>query len=256
MAQVRHARLKQQIIDTCLKLNELGVNQGTSGNVSVRQDDYLLITPSGVRYDKMRPADIVHLYWDGSYEGPRLPSSEWRFHYDIMRARPDAGAIIHTHSVNCTALACNGKGIPAFHYMIGVAGGDSIRCAPYATYGTQALSDNALAALKDRRACLLSNHGMICFSDDLQKALGLAVEVETLARQYILALEIGRPKLLTKAEMKKVVSQFQSYGKAPEDIPKGAVQAFEAPPRRDTRRKRAPATKARPATRRRTRATT
>jgi len=212
-------RARRQVIDAARAMNALGINQGTSGNVSLRHDengtDGLLITPSGVPYDTLSPGDIVWLRMDGSYDGPLKPSSEWRFHRDILAARPDLSAIVHTHAVHATALACLGRGIPAFHYMVAVAGGRDIRCAPYATFGTETLSAHAVAAMEGRRACLLANHGMIAAGGALDKALALAVEVETLARQYLAALSVGDPALLDDAEMDRVLEKFSTYGKQP-----------------------------------------
>ena len=207
--------LRQAVIDTALTMNAQGINQGTSGNVSARWGDGLLITPSGMPYDRLVPDSVVHLTMDGFHDGPLSPSSEWRFHRDILAARPEVGAIVHTHSPHATTLACLGRPIPAFHYMVAVAGGTDIRCAPYATFGTQALSDHALAALDGRAACLLANHGMIATGPDLEKALALAVEVETLAGMYWRALQIGEPVLLDGAEMSRVLEKFKSYGKQP-----------------------------------------
>lgn len=204
--------LRRRIVATCRRMNALGVNQGTSGNVSARVRDGLLITPSGVPYDTLTPEGIVALAPDGAVRGAGKPSSEWRFHVDILAARPDVGAIVHTHSVHATALACLRRDIPAFHYMVAAAGGDTIRCARYATFGSQELSDHALAALDGRRACLLANHGVIAVGRDLDAALALAVEVETLARQYLLALQTGKPAVLSAAEMRRVVEKFKSYG--------------------------------------------
>lgn len=209
--------LRREIIATCLKMNALGINQGSSGNLSVRSGDGLLITPSGLPYDETGPRDIVRLGFDGSWEGSRRPSSEWRFHRDILAARPDAEVVLHAHSTFCTVLACHGRSIPAFHYMVAVAGGSSIRCAPYATFGTQELSDRAVAALADRQACLLGNHGVIVLGRTLKQALALAVEVETLARQYVHALTIGEPAVLPEDEMARVQEQMHrmKYGQAP-----------------------------------------
>lgn len=205
--------LRRRTIETCLGMNRLGINQGVAGNVSARYGDGLLITPSGLPYDEMKPADIVYLDENGRPSGEGIPSSEWRFHYDILRQRSDAGAVLHAHAPYCTALACLGREIPAFHYMVAIVGGDSIRCAPYATFGSQELSDNALAALEGRKACLLANHGMICIDRDLDAVLALAVEVETLARQYCQALQLGEPIILTAAEMRRVLEKFETYGK-------------------------------------------
>ena len=194
---MEHRRLRARIIATCLEMNAAGINHGTSGNVSARVDDGILITPSGMAYDQIKTDDIVRLHWDGSYEGRRLPSSEWRFHLDIMRRRDDCHAVVHTHAPACTTLACLHLGIPPFHYMIATAGGHDIRCADYARFGTQALSDHVLEALDGRMACLMANHGMLAIGDDLGRALSLAVEVEYLADLYWRCLQITRPAMLT-----------------------------------------------------------
>jgi L-fuculose-phosphate aldolase len=197
-------------------MNAADINRGKSGNVSARWRDAafdgLLITPTGVPYDQCAPGQIVAMTLGGETRGALLPSSEWRFHRDIYVARPDAHAIIHTHAPFATSLACLHRGIPAFHYMVAVAGGKDIRCAPYATFGTQALSDNAVAALEGRDACLLANHGMIAVGVSLAKALALAVEVETLAEMYWRALQAGEPILLSDAEMDVVLEKFRTYG--------------------------------------------
>ena len=177
------ADLRRGIIDTCLAMNRLGINQGASGNLSARIPGGFLITPSGMPYEETEPADIVEMGFDGSYAGERRPSSEWRFHRDILAAREDARVVLHAHPTFATVLAVHGRPIPSFHFMVALAGGDTIRCAPYATFGTQELSDGALKALEDRRACLLANHGMIVLGKTPKGALALAVEVETLARQ-------------------------------------------------------------------------
>ena len=206
------SELRQSLIDTALRMNAAGINQGRSGNVSARSGDGILITPSGVAYDAMRPGDIVAMDFDGEWQGDLKPSSEWHFHLGILEARPEIGAVVHAHSPFATAIACLGRGIPAFHYMIAVAGGDTIRCAPYATFGTAALSDNAVAALDGRLACLLANHGMIALGADPGAALALAVEVETLAAQYWRALQIGDPVILPADEMARVLEKFTTYG--------------------------------------------
>ena len=205
--------LRQQIIATALKMNELRINRGRSGNISARTGDGFLVTPSGLPYDETRPEDIALVTLEGRASGPRQPSTEWRFHRDIYAARHDVGAIVHTHSTFATTLACLGRGIPAFHYMIAVAGGKDIRCADYATFGTQALSDLSVAALESRKACLLANHGMIAVGSTLADALALAVEVEAFAEQYWRALQTGTPNLLSDAEMEVVLEKFRSYGK-------------------------------------------
>ena len=205
--------LRQQIIATALRMNELRINRGRSGNVSARAGDGFLVTPSGLSYEETRPEDIASVTLAGDASGPRLPSSEWRFHRDIYVARRDVGAIVHTHSTFATTLACLGRDIPAFHYMVAVAGGKDIRCASYATFGTQALSDHALVALEARKACLLANHGMIAVGASLAEALALAVEVEALAEQYWRTLQTGTPNLLSDAEMEVVLDKFSRYGK-------------------------------------------
>jgi L-fuculose-phosphate aldolase len=205
-------QLRKQIIVTALKMNSLGINRGKSGNVSARWKDGFLVTPSGLPYEATKPADIVSIDANATPRGKRAPSSEWRFHFDIYRRKPEVHAVVHTHSSFATTLACVGSAVPAFHYMVAVAGGNSIRCAPYATFGTQALSDHALAALENRRACLLANHGMIATGANLDATLALAVEVEALCEQYWRALQIGKPNLLSEDEMALVVEKFKTYG--------------------------------------------
>ena len=207
--------LSQQVIDTCLAMNAQGINQGRAGNVSVRYDSGFLITPSGLAYDKLSPDEVVFVDLDGTTDDALRPSSEWRMHRDIYAHDDAAGAVLHSHSTFATALSCLRLDIPAFHYMIAVAGGNSIRCADYALFGTQALSDNMLAVLEDRRACLLGTHGMICYHDTLERALDLGIEVETLAKQYWHARQLGEPVLLSDAQMEAVLDQFRGYGKQP-----------------------------------------
>jgi len=210
-----HDREKRQsIIDACLRMSQLGINQGTSGNISLRHDQGMLITPTSVPYETMQPEQIVFMGLDGSFDSRQRPSSEWRFHLDILKARSEVNAVVHAHPPYATTLAIMGLEIPPIHYMIAVAGGDTIRCAPYATYGTEQLSQHAVSALEDRFACLLAHHGMIAIGPSLSKAMWLAVEVETLARQYHGCLQIGTPPLLSKAEIKKVLGKIAGYGPA------------------------------------------
>jgi L-fuculose-phosphate aldolase len=206
------ADVRRDLIENCLKMNANGLNQGTSGNLSVRHGEGFLITPSGIAYDALAPADIVHVGMDGSYRHPLAPSSEWRFHRDILAARPEVNAVVHAHPPYCTTLAIRHMAIPAVHYMIAVSGGDSIRCAPYATYGTEELSRNAVAALQGRTACLLANHGMIATGPSLARAMWLAMEVETLARQYFNTLLIGGPTILPPDEVARVIGKLADYG--------------------------------------------
>jgi len=202
---------RQALIATCRGLSRL--TEGTSGNASVRRDDVsFFISPTGMSYESLQSADIPLVHAEGRWFGRRRPSSEWRFHRDIYLARSDAGAIVHTHSRHATALACTGRGIPAFHYMVAVAGGIDVRCAPYHTFGTQELSDAAVAALDGRKACLLANHGVIALGADLRAALALAGEVENLAAQYCAALALGNVRVLEEAQMLRVLDKFRTYG--------------------------------------------
>ena len=206
-------RLRQQLIDTALQLNAEGLSHGASGNVSVRWHDGMLITPTGVPYADLLPGDIVFTDGDGEpAPGTLKPSSEWRFHLAAYSARPDAAAVVHCHSISATALACAHKAIPAFHYMVAVAGGDDIPLAPYATFGSKELARNIGKALKTRSACLMANHGQIASAASLGDALDLAREVEVLASQYIRALAAGKPALLDADEMRRVIKKFSSYG--------------------------------------------
>jgi len=204
-------QLRKQIITIALQMNSLGINRGKSGNVSARWKDGFLVTPSGLPYETTKPADIVFIDAKARARGKRAPSSEWRFHFDIYRAKDEVHAVVHTHSSFATTLACLGMAVPAFHYMVAIAGGNSIRCAPYATFGTQTLSDHALKAMEDRRACLLANHGMISTGTSLAGALALAVEVEALCEQYWRALQVGKPNLLSDDEMILVIEKFKTY---------------------------------------------
>lgn len=204
--------VRKQLIATALKMNSCGINHGASGNLSVRVEDGFLITPTGMEYDQMTPEDIVLMHLDGSYEGPRIPSSEWRFHRDLFATRSDVSAVLHAHPVHCTAIACLRRNIPAFHYMVAIAGGSSIRCAPYALFGTEELSRHVLVAMEQRQACLLANHGLLVAAADLQQSLKIAIELESLAAMYLQALSVGEPTLLNKEEMQMVLEKFQTYG--------------------------------------------
>lgn len=207
--------IRQSIIDACVHMNASGLNQGTSGNVSVRHGDTMLISPSAIKYDDTKPEMIAAMPIEGEYGswgGPNKPSTEWRFHLDIMRSRPEVGAIIHLHSTYATILAICRKSIPACHYMIAAFGGDNIRCSGYACYGTKELSEEALKALEGRNGCLLGNHGMIVIGENLDKAIWLAVELETIAKQYYHASLLGAPVILTKEDLDETRKNFASYG--------------------------------------------
>jgi len=205
--------LRKQLIDTAQAMNASGLNQGTSGNLSVRSENGMLITPSGMNYDTIAVDDIVWMDFDGTSQGDRKPSTEWRFHAAIFQDRPEAQAVLHTHPESCTTLACLGKNIPAFHYMVAVAGGKDIRCAAYATFGSLQLSENVIKALQNRKACLMAQHGLTCFEKDLPGALALAIEIEHLAAIYCSMLTIGEPDILDDAEMETVLKKFSTYGK-------------------------------------------
>ena len=229
MKKLKFLELRREVIKTCLKMNAEGINQGTSGNVSVRSDEGFLITASGISYEKMKPAHVIEMDIEGNYRGDYLPSTEWRMHMDIFRARPEAKAIVHVHSPYATALACLRKDVPAFHYMIGVTGGTSLRVSDYAEFGTQALSDTMLKALEGRTACLLANHGQICFGPTLSKALWLAGEIEALCQQYWAACLAGKPVVLDEAQMVSVLKRFKTYGKQASDLGKGEETTVFAP---------------------------
>lgn len=217
---VKERDLRAAIVGQCQAMDAAGLSPGSAGNISARFGDAMLITPSAVPYERLRPELLTTMPINGEYgawSGPLKPSTEWRFHLDIMRARPDVGAIVHCHSNYATALAICGREIPAVHYMIAGAGGPTVRVAPYATYGTKALSDNALAALEGRNCCLLSNHGQISTGPTLDKAMWLAVELETLAKQYVIALTVGGARILPDDEIALVVEKFKDYGPKPKE---------------------------------------
>ena len=213
-AAMTDKELRQAVIAACRALAQRGLSYGTSGNVSVRRDERrFFVSPTGMPYDDLELDDISLMDIDGRWFGRRRPSSEWRFHRDVFTSRNDVAAIVHTHSPKATSLACTGRGIPAFHYMVAVAGGADIRCAPYFTFGTQELSDAAVAALEGRRACLLANHGVIAVGANLPAAVALAGEIENLAAQYCAALAIGEVRILDDMEMRRVVEKFRTYGR-------------------------------------------
>jgi L-fuculose-phosphate aldolase len=204
---------RKALLETAQRMSELGLSPGRSGNVSLRLPDGFLITPSGLPYEEMTRTDLVELDLRGGVrEGRRTPSSEWRLHRDLYEARRDAGAIVHAHAPHATALSCLRRDIPAYHYMVAVAGGTDIRCAAYATFGSEELARAALAALRGRRACLLANHGMIAFADTLPEALRLAAEVEELAAGYLRVLQVGSPIILGEDEMARVLERWKGYG--------------------------------------------
>ena len=206
--------LKLEVIKYAKMLNSKKLSALRSGNISTRYKDGFLITPSGAKYSSLKTKDIVFVTLKGVFNKKKgIPSSEWRFHQDIYLNKKDSKAIVHAHSNCATAISSHGKSIPAFHYMVAMAGGNDIKCAKYATYGTRELSKNILKALRERQACLIGNHGQIAFSDNLSKAFELAEEVENLSNQYIKALKIGKPKILSSKEMIKVLSKAKNYKK-------------------------------------------
>jgi L-fuculose-phosphate aldolase len=205
--------IQQKMVEVAQKLVVFGLNRGTSGNIGVRYGEIFLVTPSGIPAEEMFAGGMVTMNFSGEILGIGKPSSEWRFHRDILAARPEIDAVIHTHSRYATALSCLNIEIPPFHYMIAAAGGGTIRCAPYALFGSQELSDQALLALENRKACLLGNHGMVALGHDLADALSVAVEVESLCEQYWTALQIGKPNILSAQQMQEVQEKFKSYGR-------------------------------------------
>lgn len=210
----------QALVDAALQLQQSAMNFGTAGNLSQRVDGGLLITPSGVAYEHLRPEDLVQMDTEGTVlkaAGGRRPSSEWRFHATVYELFAEAGAVVHAHSTHATALACMGRGIPAFHYEVALAGGADIRCAPYATFGTRQLAENMALAMQGRRACLLANHGLVAWGTTLERAMDLALKVEHLARMYCQCLALGEPQLLDAEEMARVVDKYRHYGPASEN---------------------------------------
>jgi L-fuculose-phosphate aldolase len=205
--------LRIKVLATARAMNAAGINRGSAGNVSVRHGDGFLVTPTGLAYDACVAEDVAFVGLDGRVEGQRKPSSEWRIHRDIYAARPEAGAVLHAHSTFAVTLACMGLDIPPFNYMVARFGGRDVRCGAYATFGSQELSDAVIAALAERRACLMSHHGMVVFGDSLDQALALGVELETLCEQYWRVLQIGGPQLLADDEMARVLVKFADYGR-------------------------------------------
>jgi len=235
---MKEKHLRESLVKRCRDLETHGLNQGTAGNLSIRHKDAMLITPSAVPYDLLSPEMIASMPLeaaDGAWSGPLPPSSEWRLHLDILRARPDIGALIHTHSLYATTLAMLRKPIPAAHYMIAAFGGPDIRCTDYASFGTQELSDLAVAGLKDRTGVLLGSHGMVVAGKTLDEAMWRAVELETLAKMYYLALSIGTPAILDDEEIGRIVERFKSYGyKPPKE--REEVKAQSAPKQVEVKR--------------------
>jgi L-fuculose-phosphate aldolase len=201
------------------KLDALGMNRGSTGNLSLRQGEGMLITPTGMGADDLRAEDLVWLGWDGTLHGAWQPSSEWHFHQAIYRVRPDLHAIVHTHSVHATALACLRRELPAFHYMVAVAGGHDVPCVPYHLFGTEALSLAVAAAMHERDACLMANHGLVAAGSTLARAMKVVQEVESLCEVYLKALAVGEPAVLTREQMDEVIDKFRHYGKA---VPRGS----------------------------------
>lgn len=233
---MNETQLRSALIENCVALERLGVNQGTAGNLSVRCGKALLITPSGVPYDQLTPELIAKMPINGDYgawKGPLPPSSEWRFHLDILRAKPEVGAVIHTHALHATTLSLLHKPIPAVHYMIAAFGGPTIRCTKYAPFGTKELSDVVIEGLIDRQGVLLGQHGMIVTGASLGKALWRAVELETLAKMYLLALSVGQPFILPDDEIMRTVEKFKNYGYQPEKL--AAIKAKGAKAKKETK---------------------
>ena len=214
---MKNLEKRKEVIKYSIKLNTTNLSPLRSGNISLKcienSVEGFLITPSGKKYDTLKEEDIVFVSNDGNYDTNLKPSSEWRFHKDIYLKKPDAKAIVHAHSPHATAVSAHGKDIPAFHYMIALAGGDSIKCAKYATFGTQELSDNIINALEDRKACLMSNHGQVAFGENLESAFELAEELENICHQYINTIKLGEPKILSSSEMDVILEKVKNYKK-------------------------------------------
>lgn len=212
---MNEAQARASIVEAYVKLDQEGLNRGSSGNVSVRLGpDRLLISPTGIDAARITAAGIVQIDLDGNTVGDGIPSSEWEMHAEIYRAYPETGAVVHTHADACVALACQRRGIPAFHYMVAGYGGHDIRCAPYATFGSSALARVAVTALHERSACLLANHGMMARGADLKGAVTTAIKLETLAKHYWMTLQLGPPVLLSDEEMAEVRERYRHYGRA------------------------------------------
>ena len=208
--------LTSLLASSALKLQEMGLNHGATGNCSCRDDDTFLITPSGVDTENLSADKMVRMDFSGNIVESKFnlkPSSEWRFHQDIMSNREEVGAVVHTHSIYASSVSLFNKEIPPFHYMIAVAGGDSVRCAPYAMFGTQELSDNIIGALDDRKACLIANHGLVAIGENLREALQIAEEIEHLCHLYIEAKKLGEPNLLNEEQMSEVIKRFKTYSR-------------------------------------------
>jgi L-fuculose-phosphate aldolase len=206
--------LRDAAVAAIQRLDALGMNRGSTGNLSLRHGAGMLITPTGMGADDLRPQDMVWCGWDGQLRGAWQPSSEWHFHQAIYLARPDLNAVVHTHSVHAAALACLRRPLPAFHYMVAVAGGHDVPCVPYHLFGTEALSQAVAGALVDRDACLMANHGLVAAGATLARAMKVAQEIESLCEAYLKALAVGEPVLLTRAEMDEVIGKFKGYGRA------------------------------------------
>ena len=214
---MKNSEKRKEVIKYSIKLNTTNLSPLRSGNISVRSIENsvegFLITPSGKKYDTLKQEDIVFVSSDGNHDINLKPSSEWRFHKDIYLKKAEAKAIVHAHSPHATAVSAHGKDIPAFHYMIALAGGDSIKCAKYATFGTQELSDNIIDALENRKACLMSNHGQVAFGENLESAFELAEELENICHQYINTIKLGEPKILSSSEMDVILEKVKNYKK-------------------------------------------
>ena len=208
------AELRPAVVAAVQRLDALGLNRGSTGNVSARWGSGMLITPTGMGADGLRAQDLVWVGWDGTVQGAWRPSSEWHFHQAVYGARPDLQAVVHTHSTHAAALACLRRPLPAFHYMVAVAGGDSVPLVPYFTFGSQALSQAVALALADRDACLLANHGLVAAGTSLGHAMKVVCEIESLCEVYLKALAVGEPALLSAAEMAVVIDKFRHYGRA------------------------------------------
>ena len=223
------ADARQALVEAVQRLDALALNRGSTGNASVRIEGGLLITPTGANPSRLQARDLAVIDDDGTFHGPWQPSSEWHFHRAIYAARPDVGAVVHTHSTHATALACHGRALPPFHYMVAVAGADEVPCVPYHTFGTEALSEAVRSALQDRNACLMANHGMVACAATMARAIAIAAEIESLCRSYLAALVLGEPPRLSRDEMARVIRKFRTYGQtARSEQPLEAAEGTDA----------------------------
>jgi L-fuculose-phosphate aldolase len=219
---------RKALVEAAQRLDALQLNRGSTGNVSLRIEGGMLITPTGANPSRLEPQDLAIVDDEGRFHGPWQPSSEWHFHHALYARRPDVAAVVHTHSTHATALACHGRPLPAFHYMVAVAGADEVPCVPYHTFGTTTLSEAVCRALQDRNACLMANHGLVTCAATMARAIAIATEIESLCESYLAALVLGEPLRLGKDEMARVIDRFKTYGQTARSGPPQGPDAANA----------------------------